>query len=153
MTKEKPSKTPIPEEHSIVLFGGESQMLPSELEELGLTGQIEAREIPGVPPNWKAVNPGDFLLGRCVAARDMTFDEGKPSVRTATVLLFETAVPGGFRSVWLGADLRLKLNDPVGKVYQIYFEGTSTPTERSRKLNPMKTFRVMEIIPKKAIEG
>jgi hypothetical protein len=134
-------------ETALVLFG-ELRVLPAELEELGLAGKVETREIPGVPPNWKPANAGDFLLGRCVDRREQRFDMGKPDERVATVLVFDTAIPGGFRSVWLGADLKLKLHDPVGKVYQIFFEGTSTPTEKSRRLNPMKTYRVMEILPK-----
>jgi hypothetical protein len=139
------------EETSVVLFGGEMRMLPAELEELGLSGVVQTREIPGVPPTWKPLESGEYLLGRCVDMRQQRFDIGTPKERTANVLLFDTAVPGGFRSVWLGADLQLKLRDPIGKVYQIYYEGETRPTETSRKLNPMKTYRVMEIVPIKAV--
>jgi hypothetical protein len=154
--KPKPNEVPPPEsnaeETAIVLFGGETRMLPAELEELGLGAHIQTREIPGVPPNWKPASAGDFLLGRCVDIRDRKFDIGTPKERTATVALFDTAVPGGFRSVWLGADLRLKLNNPVGKVYQIYYEGETRPSRASQQLNPMKTFRVMEVLPKQLSE-
>jgi hypothetical protein len=151
MVKPKEESKPSGQETAVVLFGGDVRVLPQELEELGLGGKVEALEIPGVPPTWKPTVKGDFLLGRCVDAREKVFVEEVNGVRTerkAPVLVFETAVPGGFRSVWLGADLRLKLNDPVGQVFQIYYEGTSMPTERSRKLNPMKTFRVIKILPK-----
>lgn len=147
---EKP-KQPDPQalpDQALVLFGGVMKMLPAELEAMGLAGKIQAREIPGVPMNWKPVNESDFLLGRCVDKRNMTFDAGTPKERKATVLVFDTAVPGGFRSVWLGADLRIKIgNDPVGKVYSIYYDGEKTINDISRKLNPMKSYRVFEIQP------
>lgn len=137
--------------NALVLFGGAVRMLPAELDNLGLTGKVQTREIPGVPPSWKPVNPGDFLLGRCVDRREQTFDAGTPKERKSTVLIFDTPIPGGFRSVWLGADLRLKLHDPIGKVYQIRFEGLTTPNLTSQKLNPMKTFTVYEVMPTEAI--
>jgi hypothetical protein len=149
---EQTPKTETTEDTALVLFG-ELRVLPKELEELGLMGKVNAMEIPGVPKTWTPEKPGDFILGRCVDQRQHTFDAGKPDERTRTVLVFDTAIPGGFRSVWLGADLRLKLQDPVGHVYQIFFEGTTTPTEKSRRLNPMKTYRVMKILPKQITDG
>jgi hypothetical protein len=143
----KKDPEPKNEEKTIVLFGGQAQILPSELEELGLAGQAGVREIPGVAPSWKPAGHGDYLLGRCVDIRSHEFDIGTTKQRTGIVGIFETAVPGGFRSVWLGADLRVKLSDPIGKVYQIYYEGETRPNRSSQSLNPMKTYRVLEIVP------
>jgi hypothetical protein len=127
-------------------------MLPQELEELGLGEYVEAQEIPGVSPSWTPVQNGDYLLGRCVDRRTRKFDVGTPEEREATVLVFDTAVPGGFRSIWLGTDLEMKLSNPVGKVYQIYYQGEARPSARSKKLNPMKTYRVMEIRPTRKLQ-
>lgn len=148
--KDKPDAKPEPME-ALVLFGGVQQMLPAALEELGLAGKVTAREIPGVPPTWKPVNEGDYLLGRCVAERDVEFsnvDQLTKQVitRTRRVLLFDTVVPGGFRGVWLGADLRLKLSDPIGKVYQITYQGEQN-VGRNATLNAMKAYQVFEIQP------
>ena len=151
--KQKPSEEQSMSEpkDALVLFGGTMQMLPKELEELGLAGKVVAREIPGVPPNWKPVQPGDYLLGRVVAEREMEFQNSRgpgqaPEIRIAKVLVFDTAVPGGFRSVWLGADLRIKLQNPVGKVFQINFQG-EVNVGRNAKLNSMKSYQVFEIQP------
>jgi hypothetical protein len=140
-----------PNSSALVLFGGITPMLPSELEQMGLGEYVEVQEIPGVSPSWTPVNPGDFLLGRCIDKRTKKFDVGTPEEREATVLVFDTAVPGGFRSVWLGTDLEIKLGDPIGKVYQLFYEGESRPSARSKRLNPMKNYRVMEIKPTKKL--
>lgn len=137
--------------NALVLFGGSMKMLPKELEELGLAGKIEAREIPGICPTWKPVNMGDYMLGRCVSERDVEFpliDAKTKQVtsRVRTVLVFDTAVPGGFRSVWLGADLRIKMQEPIGKVYQISYQG-EVAVGRNANLNPMKSYQVFEIQP------
>jgi hypothetical protein len=159
MSKKQPNPQPSPEpkpqpqpENALVLFGGTMRMLPKELEEMGLTGKITVREIPGVPQNWKPVNVGDFLLGRVVAEREMEFQDSQgpgqpPRIRTAKVLVFDTAVPGGFRSVWLGADLRIKLQNAEGKVYQITYQG-EVNVGRNARLNAMRSYQVFEIQPK-----
>jgi hypothetical protein len=148
-----PTPAPVPEpDQALVLFGGVMNMLPKELEEMGLAGKVHAREIPGVPPNWKPVQIGDFLLGRVVAEREMEFPRIDPVTQTvitrkAKVLVFDTAVPGGFRSVWLGADLRIKMQNALGRVYSIYYDGETTPSKNSQSLHPMKSYRVFEVIP------
>ena len=136
---------------ALVLFGGVQTMLPAVLQELGLAGKVTAQEIPGVPPTWKPAQVNDYLLGRCVAERDVEFSSVNQQTkvvetRTRRVLIFDTAVPGGFRGVWLGADLRLKLQDAIGKVYQITYTGEQN-VGRNAKLNAMKSYQVFEIQP------
>jgi hypothetical protein len=145
--KNKPGEPePANKEIGAMLFGGEMTMLPKELAELGLSDQIAVEEIPGVAPSWKPVHPGDMMIGRCVDMREMelpdTFHQGQN--RKSTVLVFNTAIPGGFRSVWIGAELKIKMRDPVDKVYTIYYDGT-TPMAGGRQ--PMKTYRVYLINP------
>lgn len=134
-----------PKTDAVVLFGGRMTMLPKELEQMGLAGKVTVQEIPGVPPNWKPAVPNDYLLGKCVAVREKEFDTGTPRQRIAHVAVFDTAIPGGFRSVWLGADLKIKLTNPVGKVYQIVYTGD---VDVHSGLNPMKAYTVYEIEPK-----
>lgn len=122
---------------AFVLFG-HLQMLPKELEEMGLGSKIEGvEEIPGIAPSWKPVKKGDFLLGKCV---DIRPGIGKYE---STALVFRTAVPGGFRTVWLGADLKIKMREPLNRVYSIYFDGTVDVGKSSE----MKSYRVYEILP------
>jgi hypothetical protein len=146
----KPAPAPTQPTDALVIFGGRMNMLPKELEELGLAGKIQAQEIPGIAQAWKPVQAGDYLLGRCVQEREVSFPQIDPDGtrhdRIRKVLVFDTAVPGGFRSVWLGADLRIKLSDPIGKVYQITFQG-DVNVGRNAKLNAMKSYQVFEIQP------
>jgi len=146
--KKEPMKPPDPTpDQALVLFGGVMKMLPKELEDLGLGGKVAAEEIPGVAPTWKPTGQGDYMLGRCVDRREKKFDIGTPRERLATVLVFDTAIPGGFRSIWLGADLEIKLHDPLGNVYAIYYDGETRPNRTSQQLNAMKTYRVFKVVP------
>lgn len=134
---------------TMVLFGGTVSMLPEELQEMGLAGKVEVREVPGVVPDWKPVQKGDFLFGRCVDIREVETrfsKRGPDGVLTNPGLcaVFETSVPGGFRTVWLGADLRIKLANALDKVYTITF----VATKDTGKGNPLKIYQVMEVIPK-----
>jgi hypothetical protein len=154
--KQPPEPQPKPEPQAshptdaLVLFGGTMRMLPKELEEMGLAGKITIHEIPGVPPNWKPAMPGDFLLGRAIQEREVEFTQSDGTKRVRRVLVFDTAVPGGFRSVWLGADLRIKMQDSIGKVYQITYQG-EVNVGRNAKLNAMKSYQVFEIQPSEGI--
>lgn len=147
MSKPKENQPPKPPDSAIVLFGQAMEMLPKELEEMGLAGKVETREIPGVPPNWKPLSKDDYMIGRVVDVRDLAVPSlqraGQAEIRS-TVAVLDTAVPGGFRSLWLGADLKIKMRDSIGKVYAIYYDG-ETPMQGR---NPMKTYRVYEVIPK-----
>lgn len=127
------------DETALVLFGENVTMLPQQLEEMGLAGKVTAREIPGVAPSWKPVNNGDFLLGRCVDMR-----EGLGRFKS-TAMIFDTAVPGGFRTVWLGADLKIKLKNAVGRVYSIEYNGTLDLGRPGQQ--PVKQYRVCEVLP------
>ena len=140
--KEQPKQEPN-SDTAMVLFGESVQMLPKELEAMGLAGKVIAREIPGVVPDWKPVSKGDLLLGRCVDVREVETRFTKATGIMGSCAVFETVIPGGFRTVWLGADLKIKLRDSVGKVYSIMFDGTMS----SNKGQDMKLYRVMEVIP------
>ena len=118
-------------------------MLPKELEDMGLAGKVMVREIPGFVPAWKPVNKGDFLLGRCVDYREVETKFTKTTGRMGKQLIFDTAVPGGFRMVWLGADLGMKLREAVGRVYSVTFDGEQEFPGRQ----PMKLYRVFEVVP------
>ena len=151
----EPSPTPEPEPtDALVLFGGKMNMLPKELEALGLAGKVQVREIPGIAPAWKPVGAGDYLLGIAVQEREVSFPavnaDGSRGERIRKVLVFDTAVPGGFRSVWLGADLRIKMQNPVGKVYQITYQG-EVNVGRNANLNAMKSYQVFEVQPAEQI--
>lgn len=127
-----------PNEEALTIFGSEQTMLPEELAKMGLGEQVEVQEIPGVTPSWKPVNKGDFLLGRVVDVRENLGKFG------STAVVFHTAVPGGFRTVWLGADLKVKMRNALGKVYSIHFDGMMELAGRQ----PMKVYRVYEVMPK-----
>lgn len=127
-----------------VLMGAPLEMLPDELEAMGLGETIAAEEIPGVSPTWEPATKGDFLLGRCVDVRSLVIPKVSTPENPSVVAVFNTAIPGGYRSVWLGADLRIKLNNPVGRVYSIHYDGV----QDTGKPSPMKMYRVYEVRPK-----
>ena len=139
-TKNSPPSTS-EAETAMTLFGKQLEMMPTELEEMGLGAVSTVKEVPGISPTWKPAKAGDFLIGRVVQVRE---NVGKFS---STALVLETAVPGGFRTVWLGADLKIKMGsiDPLDKVYAIYYDGTM---EFPGSKQPMKVYRVYEVRPK-----
>lgn len=141
--KEKESSFPSNSETAVALFGKQMEMLPEELKELGLGELVTAKEVPGVSPTWKPAKVGDFLLGKVVQVRE---NIGKFQ---STALIMETVIPGGFRTVFLGADLKIKLGsiNPVDRVYSIYYDGVM---EFPGGKQPMKVYRVYEVIPKQA---
>ncbi len=157
MSKDKQKPAPPPENDeskSLILFGENITMLPKQLEEMGLAGKVEVREIPGVAPDWKPVNPGDFILGRCVDIREVdtrfTKTDGNGNkTNVGHCAVFETAIPGGFRTVWLGADLRIKIKNAIGAVFSIEYIGS----QDIGKGNPMKQYRVCEVLPVGAVRG
>lgn len=122
---------------SLVLFGQETGLLPEELRER--LGGMELREIPGFAPQWKPSKAGDFLLGQI---RSVRHDVGKYH---ATVVTMQTAA--GFRSVFLGADLKMKFldgQDLRGRVFSLSYEGETKTAGDEKKA--MRQYRVIEIL-------
>jgi hypothetical protein len=103
-------------------------------------GGLKVREIPGIAESWnskdKNLQPGDFIAGICVQYRE------RVSQFESDVIVLET--PDGFRSVWLGVDLKAKISAAsIGRPMVISYEGEIT---RARAKGPMKNYRVLEVL-------
>lgn len=135
----EPVNPPAPAEHTMVFYG---RAEPGNLSPAvrAAIGDLKTREIPGIAESWNdkehQVKPGDFIAGICVQYRE------RVSQYESDVIVLETAQ--GFRSVWLGVDLRAKITaQSVGRPMVIEYQGTMT---RPRAKGPIKQYRVLEII-------
>lgn len=103
-------------------------------------GGLKVREIPGIAESWNDTaherKAGDFIAGICVQYRE------RVSQYESDVIVLETA--DGFKSVWLGVDLKAKITaQSVGRPMVIEYQGTMT---RPRAKGAIKSYRVLEII-------
>jgi len=138
-TTTEPAQGQEPVTDAVAIFGEAQSVMPEELVKMGLADQVAVQEIPGVSPTWKPLNKGDFILGKVIDVRDGLGKFG------STCVVMQTVVPGGFRTVWLGADLKIKMRDSVGRIYNIAYDG-EMKMEGSKA--PMRVYRVYEILPK-----
>jgi hypothetical protein len=130
--------TPAPEQAMVFYGRAEPANLPPAIR--AAIGTLKVREIPGISQSWNdkaaALNPGDFIAGVCVQYRE------RVSSYESDVIVLET--PDGFRTVWLGVDLRAKITAAsVGRPMVIEYQGT---IEKPRSKGPIRSYRVLEII-------
>jgi hypothetical protein len=111
--------------------------LPANIQQA--LSKYTLKERAGVAPTWEPKNPGEFILGSVVAVRAGV---GKYQ---GTVMVLDT--PTGFQSVWLGADLSLKLPNVVeGMNLVIQFEGWLEQKDQPKLANRMRQFKVIEVM-------
>ena len=140
---EKPNEEPNGQgSEALVLFNKGTSTLPAAvqraIERSGL--KLKTRQLPGVEPSWKPTKPGEYVLGEVIAVRENTGEFA------GTVVVISD--PNGPVSVWLGADLKLKLGGVrVGQVYCIQYMGKLKKSDNPKLKNDMNHFQVSEIIP------
>ena len=135
--KVKPTST------ELVVFGKHDIAdLPAPVR--ALMQKFKTREIPGVAPTWKPEKPSDTIAGICVRYR-----EGVGQFKSSLIVLEGEY---GFRSVWLGADLKQKITaESIGRPMVIVYEGMMQIGTRPQ---PMRTYRVIEVLePEEAPKG
>jgi hypothetical protein len=122
-------------DRAIVFYGqAEPKNLPEPVRK-AIAG-LKVREIPGIAETWTPSGPGDFVAGIMVQYRE------RVSQYETDVIVLET--PNGFRSVWLGVDLKNKITSTsIGRPMVISYEGMIT---RPRAKGPIKNFRVLEVL-------
>lgn len=102
--------------------------------------RYRTREAVGVAPTWKPEKEGEFLIGQVVTEKSAGKFNG-------TVLGMMT--PEGPRSVWLNADLRIKMGSDstlVGKNFVIQFEGWLRKADNPAIKNDMRVYKVIEVM-------
>ena len=127
----------------LVIFGKHDIAdLPAPVQ--ALMKKFKTREIPGVAVTWKPEKNGDTIAGVCVK-----FREGVGQFNSSLIVLEGEY---GFRSVWLGADLRQKISaESIGRPMVIVYEGMMQIGNRPQ---PMRTYRVIEVLePEEAQRG
>lgn len=135
-------KHPEPQQDETALVAFDRATLPEQvMKQLGVhASKFRTREVPGVNPAWpeKDAKPGDTLLGVLSRKKDKAGRFNQPVVTVQSV-------DRGFRDVWCGADLTLKLATvEVGAFVALEYTGWRDIKGREQK---MKTFRVVELIP------
>lgn len=135
----EPVKPPTPGPGDMVFYGrAEPANLSPAMRKV--IGDLKTREIPGIAESWNdkehAREPGDLIAGIMVQYRE------RVSQYESDVIVLETAE--GFRSVWLGVDLKAKITaQSIGRPMVIEYQGTMT---RPLAKGPIKSYRVLEII-------
>lgn len=140
VTQEKVSKVQGQGEPSeeMALATLERAVLPEKMiAQLGLPKGLRARELPGVSPTWMPSAEGATIAGM---VRQVKHGVGR--FNSSLVVL---ATRDGFRTVWLGADLKRKLeNIQPGALVIVEYQGRQKVPGRDVE---MRTFRVYEILP------
>jgi len=137
----KDQKDEVNNNEALVLFNRGTSTLPAaiqrQVERLGL----KTREKAGVSPSWKPSKPGEYVAGEVLAIREGVGEfEG-------TVVVLNTQ--DGPVSVWLGADLKVKMGHNVreGQIYCIQYMGKLKKTDNPKLKNDMHQYQVVEILP------
>lgn len=122
------------QEKSLLLFGKSSMAdLPAAVQQV--MQKYKTQEIPGVAQTWKPAKVGDTIGGVIRKYR-----EGVGQYNSSLVVLEGDY---GFRTVWLGADLKQKVSgEMVGSPVMISYEGKAD----IGKKQPMNVYRVIEIL-------
>ncbi len=115
----------------------ERAVLPERmLKELGIPQRVAFRERPGVSPTWMPETVGSTIAG---IVRDQKHGVGKFS---SSLIVLQTR--DGFKTVWLGADLKRKLDTiERGALVIIEYIGKQKLPNVS---NEMRMFRVYEVM-------
>jgi hypothetical protein len=126
---------------ALVLFNKGTSTLPAAVQRAIEKHGLKVRPKAGVEPSWKPTKPGEYVVGEVLAIRSGVGEFG------GTVLVINA--PEGPCSVWLGADLKVKMgnNVKVGEVYCIQYMGKLKKTENPKLKNDMHQFQVSEILP------
>lgn len=116
----------------------------------------EVKKKAGMEPIWPHEEPGDYIIGTIVGARNAGQFGSK-------IITIESRVTGNensghykmeerFYSLWLTTDLETKLNAEedglTGRRVQIRFDGWLTQADNPRLKNDMKLYTVQEFNPK-----
>jgi len=131
------------DKEALVLFNKGTSTLPAAVQRaIDRSGlKLKTREKAGVAPSWKPDKAGEYVFGEVLAVRENVGEfEG-------TVVVLST--PDGPVSVWLGADLKVKMGSSVriGQVYCIQYMGKLKKSENPKLKNDMNHFQVSEILP------
>jgi|SRR6267142_6584784 len=138
--KPEPGK-PDDKQEQLVVFGTNRTGLPAAVQKAIERHGMKTKELAGVAPTWKPLDPGTWILGEVLAVRHEVGEFG------STVVVLGTE--DGPQSVWLGADLKTKFGDNVaaGQIYCIVYEGKLTKKENPKLKNDMHLYKVVEILP------
>ena len=116
--------------------------MPPELAD-ALAG-YNVTEAPGVAPDWKPQNPGDYIVGQII-----DYKAGIGKYGGDVIALTGKTMPGdtvGIFSVWLAGDLAVKITKEwVDRVVVIYFERIVTQAENKRLQGDMRQYKVYEV--------
>jgi hypothetical protein len=134
--QEEPGK---PRNTEMVLFGKQGIMgLPDQIQRL--LAPYKTREIAGVSPQWKPDKPGDMIAGVLSRFKQVNTQYGLGSVVSITT-------KDGPRDVWLGADLKMKIDaDSVGRPIVIVYDGEQIVGRGRNSGKAMKAYRVIEVL-------
>lgn len=136
------AKDPTPNDNeALVLFNKGTAALPAAIQRQIDRMGLKTRERAGVAPSWKPTKPGEYVAGEVLAVRENVGEYA------GTVVVIST--PDGPVSVWLGADLKVKMgtNLRIGQVYCIVYQGKLKKSDNPKLKNDMNQFTVAEIIP------
>jgi hypothetical protein len=105
----------------------------------------DTREIVGVTKQWKAENPGDYIVGSVIGVRN---NIGKFD---GTAMIMDTV--DGPRAVFLNGDMRVKLGEDeeklIGKNLVIQYMGMMYKKENPALVDDMKVYKVLQVTPRK----
>ena len=138
MAKDTPPSAPA-DNTALVLFGGQlPASIPAAVRAAMEKHGLKAEERPGYEPIWKPDVAGASLLGRVSSVREGAGKFGGTIVTLATT--------DGYRSVWLSADLKIKLLDGAslrGRLFMIEYLGKES---LGAGKNEMRRYRVTELL-------